>query len=168
MKKIFLSFVCLILAVSFGLSSVMDNKTMMKRLVPLAGKWHTTSISQKTGFKAPGELEYRFVLGEDWMFVEFIGKHPKRKVWQAYVMIKYDIGKKCYVSWDFFNKNDPVLMTGEWIKENTLRFKSEHEGILSGIDYFVKEDKTIYQENWVIDKEKNHTITLKTYYKRRN
>lgn len=168
MKKIFISFVFLVLAVSFGLCAVMDNTTMMKKLLPLAGKWQTTSVSQKTGFKAPGNLEYRYVLGGDWMFVEFIGKHPKRKIWQAYVMIKYDIEKKCYVSWDFFNKNDPVLMTGKWVKNNTLRFESEHDGVLSGIDYTIKKDKTIYQENWVINKEKNHKVTLKTHYKRRS
>lgn len=136
----------------------------MKKLTPLIGKWKTLSLYPDKGLKVPGDLEYRWVLGKNWVLCDFVGRHPEREYWAAIAMIKFDPSKKCYVSYDFFNADNPIVMTGRWISAATIRFELKNEQGSSGIDYTVKEDGTIYQENWVLPEGKEKKITLKTDY----
>ena len=101
------------------------------------------------------------------MYIEFVGKHPERSVWEAYAFIKYDPKKHCYLSYSFFDKNSPSTMTGSWINPRTVRFKIKTETGMSGIDYTVKKDGTIYQENWKLSDQGERHILLKTVYKRK-
>lgn len=141
----------------------------MKKLEPLVGKWKTQSFIPGKEAAIPGELEYRWVLGKNWLFIEFVGQHPDRDFWEAYVMIKFDTTKNHYKSYAFFTADNPTIMTGNWISTKTFRLeiKDDKGKSLSGIDYTVKADDTIYQENWIIEKNGRKKITLKTYYKRR-
>lgn len=136
----------------------------MKKLKPFVGKWKTRSIYPEKGLEVSGDLEYRWILGKNWMLVEFVGKHPERAFWEAYAMIKFDKSRNCYISYDFFNANDPIIMAGIWISPKTLRFETENGKGKSGIDYTLKKDGTIFQENWFIPKNKKKKITLKTFY----
>ncbi|MCP4221524.1 MAG: DUF1579 domain-containing protein [bacterium] len=141
----------------------------MKKLEPFVGKWKTVSMYTQgalKGIKIPGDLEYRWILGKSWMFVEFVGHHPKRPYWEAYAMIKYDKAKGRYISHDFFNADDPVLMTGFWLSPQTLRFEIKSGKGKSGIDYTLKEDGTLYQENWSKSGTDEAVIRLKTWYTR--
>jgi len=138
----------------------------MKKLEPFVGKWKTLSVYQKTGLKAPGILEYRWILGKKWMFIEFIGKHPKKKYWGAYGFFRYDTKKKCYISYDIFDENEPTFTTGYWLNTKTLRFEDNKNEKVWGIDYTLTDKGNIYQENWVKNKENKRTVTLKTTYTR--
>ncbi|UCH98138.1 MAG: DUF1579 family protein [Candidatus Aminicenantes bacterium] len=169
MKKLLGLFLILIVIVvtPFTLFPSGDTFTeQMKKLEPFVGKWKTRSFYPGKDAAIPGELEYRWVLGENWLLVEFVGQHPERDFWEAYVMIKFDVSKNLYVSYAFFTANGPTIMTGSWISTHTFRLETKDEkgNSISGIDYTVKTDGTIYQENWVIDKNKEKKITLKTYY----
>ncbi len=140
----------------------------MEKLQPLVGKWKTRSVFPGKNLEVPGELEYRWVLGKNWLRVEFVGQHPERSFWEAYVMIKFDTAKNLYIAYAFFNADDPVIEVGSWISDKTFRLESRDDKgkTVGAIDYTVKEDGTIYQENWVIDKNNQKQITLKTYYTR--
>jgi len=152
-----------------GLGTAGDTTSdAMEKLAPFIGKWKTVSLYPERGLKVPGKLEYRWVLGKNWVLVIFEGQHPERKYWEAIAMIKFDVEKKCYISHDFFNEMDPILMTGFWITPRTLRFEMKDDGGSSGIDYTVKSDGTIYQENWILPMRKSKKITLKTIYTRLN
>lgn len=140
----------------------------MQKMTPFVGKWKTVSLYPERGLKVPGELEYRWVLGKNWVLVIFVGQHPERKYWEAIAMIKFDVEKKCYISHDFFNEMDPVQMIGFWVTPRTLRFEMKDTDGSSGIDYTLKSDGTIYQENWILPKGKKRKITLKTDYTRLN
>ena len=140
----------------------------MQRMTPFIGKWKTVSLYPDRGLRVPGELEYRWVLGKNWVLVIFVGQHPERVYWEAIAMIRFDPVKNCYISHDFFNDGDPIKMTGSWITPRTIRFELEDEKGLSGIDYTVKADGTIFQENWIIRKDKKKKVTLKTTYTRSN
>jgi hypothetical protein len=140
----------------------------MQRMAPFIGKWKTVSWYPDRGLRVPGELEYRWVLGKNWVLVIFVGQHPEREYWEAIAMIRFDPVKNCYISHDFFNDGDPIKMTGSWITPRTLRFELEDEKGSYGIDYTVNSDGTIYQENWVIPKNKSKKITLQTTYTRSN
>jgi hypothetical protein len=140
----------------------------MEKLAPFIGKWKTVSLYPGRGLQVPGELEYRWVLGKNWVLVIFTGQHPEREYWAAIAMIKFDPIKKCYISHDFFNEGDPIQMTGFWITPTTIRFEIKDEKGSSGIDYTVKPDGAIYQENWILPKGKGRKITLKTDYTRLN
>lgn len=139
----------------------------MKKLTPLIGKWTTLSLYPQSGLKVPGDLEYRRVLGKDWVLCDFVGRHPERAYWAAIAMIKFDAAKNRYLSYEFFNADDPTTMTGRWISPTTIRFEAEDDNGSSGIDYTVKKDGSIYQENWVLPKGKAKRITLKTDYTRK-
>jgi hypothetical protein len=169
MKKL-ISIVLILMAVfAFFLFSSGDMFTeQMKKLEPFVGKWKTRSVYPGKDAVIPGDLEYRWVLGKNWMMVEFVGQHPERAFWEAYAMIKFDTAKNSYISYDFFNAKDPTTMTGTWIGPQTLRFETRDEKGNSegGIDYTIKADGTIYQENWRIDKDNHRQITLKTDYTR--
>ena len=138
----------------------------MDKFKPFIGKWETQSLYPDTGLKVPGDLEYRWVLGKNWVLCDFVGRHPERKYWAAIAMIKFDVSKNRYISYDFFNADDPVIMTGYWLSAKTIRFEMKNDEGSSGIDYTVKEDGSIYQENWV-RKGTTKNITLKTDYSRK-
>lgn len=138
----------------------------MNKLNPLAGKWKTESTYPESGLKVPGDLEYSYVLGGHWLMVRFIGHHPERSYWEAVAMIKYDHDSRSYVSFSFFNRGDPVRMTGDWISETTIRFSVKEPDRSWGIDYTAKEDGTIFQENWLIGPSGLKKITLQTRYVR--
>jgi hypothetical protein len=140
----------------------------MRKLAPFMGKWKTVSLYPQQGLKVPGQLEYRWVLGRNWVLVIFKGRHPERTYWEAIAMIRYDPEKKCYISHDYFNERDPLLMTGYWITPETLRFEMKGDHGSSGIDYTVKPDGSIYQENWIHPGGSRRKITLKTDYTRLN
>jgi len=152
--------------IAFSNDDPLDAAAQMKKLEPFIGKWKTLSLFPGKDIQAPGDLEYRWVLGKEWLFVEFKGEHPLRPVWEAYAMIKYEPQKKCYLSFDFFNKNDPITMTGTWISPQTIRFETAAETGRSGIDYTINQDGTVYQENWLELKGQERKITLKTNYTR--
>jgi hypothetical protein len=159
--KIFISIV--IFFNSFFVLNAGTDKDFMKKLEPFVGKWKTLSIYQESGIKAPGLLEYRWILGKKWMFIEFTGNHPNKKNWGAYGFFRYDEEKKCYISYDIFNENEPTYTTGYWLNDKTLRFEEKGKW---GIDYTIKPDGSIYQENWKRDKKSKRIITLKTDYLR--
>ncbi len=138
----------------------------MQKMAPFIGKWKTVSLYPERGLMVPGQLEYRWVLGKNWVLVIFEGQHPERKYWEAIAMIRYDPEKKCYISHDYFNERDPVLMTGFWINSRTIRFEIRDDNGSSGIDYTVNPDGSIYQENWILPKGKERKVTLKTDYTR--
>ena len=161
-KKI-LFFVMLITGFMSFLSALNNNaEDMLKKMTPFIGKWKTCSVFVDSGLEVKGNLEYRFVLGGHWIHVEFVGNHPSRPFWQAYVMIKYDEKKQSYVSHAFFSSGDPEMMNGHWISGKTLRFESKNEAM--GIDYTINDDGTIYQENWIKPKGGEKKLTLKTSY----
>ncbi len=165
MKKSLIVLVLFLIIFNFSICLKADSTSdKMKRLTPFLGKWKTLSIYQNNGLKAPGVLEYKWILGKKWMFIEFIGKHPKRKVWGAYGFFRYDQKRKCYISYDIFDENEPAFTTGYWLKDKTLRFEDKNNKKPWGIDYTIKKDGSIYQENWLINKDKKRIITLKTYY----
>ncbi len=137
----------------------------MQRLQPFVGKWKTRSVYPDSGLTAPGVLEYRWILGGKWLFIEFIGKHPKRKHWGAYSFIRHDKDRKCYLCYDIYDETAPILSTGYWIDKQTIRFEDRNAKIHWGIDYTIRRDGSIYQENWVM-REGKRSITLKTTYKR--
>ena len=139
----------------------------MSRFHPFIGKWNTVSIFPESGLRVVGELEYRWVLGKNWVMVEFVGKHPEREYWEAYALIRHDSRGKHYVSYDFFNEKDPVQMIGKWISPRTLRFEISDKKSRSGIDYTIQDNGTVYQENWIEDPGKGKKITLRTYYSRK-
>jgi hypothetical protein len=143
-------------------------REQMNKLGPFVGKWKTHSIYPGKDGVIPGDLEYRWILGKNWMMVEFVGQHPERDYWEAYAMIKFDTVKNHYISYEFFNADNPTLMIGTWISPQTLRFETRDEKGNSegGIDYTIKENGTIYQENWRINKDNRREITLKTDYTR--
>jgi hypothetical protein len=138
----------------------------MDRLSPFMGKWKTTSLFPGSGEKVEGDLEYSWVLGKKWIKVEFKGNHPERDYWEAYVMIKFDQEKNQYRSYDFFSANDPVIMSGRWISPVTIRFEFLDDRPGWGIDYTIKKDGTITQENWQITDNNQKKITLLTDYRR--
>jgi len=148
-------------------ASVNNTGKMIKKLKPLIGNWKTHSHYPDSGMEAYGELKIRWILGGQWMFVEFIGQHPERSVWEAYALIKYDSKKSCYLSYSFFNENNPITMTGSWISSTTVRFKIKTNEGISGIDYTVKEDGTIYQENWLAPAQGERQVLLKTLYRKK-
>ena len=167
MKKWIGLFLILIAVMPFTLFSSVDAFTeQMKKLEPFVGKWKTQSFYPGKDTAVPGELEYRWILGKNWLFIEFVGQHPERAFWEAYAMIKFDTAKNHYVSYAFFNANDPSIMIGSWISIDTFREESKDEkgNSTDGIDYTFKKDGSIYQENWIIDKNQERKITLKTYY----
>ena len=171
MKKLIGIVLTLTVVSSFFLLSPGDTfAEQMKKLEPFVGKWKTRSVYPGKDAVIPGDLEYRWVLGKNWMMVEFVGQHPERAFWEAYAMIKFDTATNRYISYDFFNADEPTTMTGAWISPQTLRFETRDETGSSegGIDYTIKADGTIYQENWRIDKDKGKQITLKTDYTRAN
>jgi hypothetical protein len=138
----------------------------MKKFEPFIGKWKTRSIVPGRKLELSGDIQYRRILGKNWLLVEFVGQHPERDFWEAYVMIKFDVIKGLYVSHAFFSADDPTIMTGSWISDKTfgLEIKDKKGKSVSGINYTVKADGTIYQENWKIDDTNQRKITLKTYY----
>ena len=166
MKK--LSIIILSMLLFTGLFAKGDTKAdAMKKLTPLIGKWKTISLYPEKGLKVPGDLEYRWVLGKDYMLCDFVGRHPEREYWAAIAMIKFDADKNRYLSYEFFNAADPTIMTGYWISPSTIRFEIKDENGSAGIDYTVKKDGSIYQENWALPKGKPKRITLKTDYTRK-
>jgi hypothetical protein len=162
-------FIALIL-VSFSLSLFAGGDTakeQMKKMEPFLGKWKTKSTYPGTKLTIPGKLEYRWVLGKSYMMIEFVGQHPEREYWEAYAMIKYDPVKKKYISWDFFNANNPETSYGYWLSTDTVRFEGKTKKGTWGIDYTLKKGKTgvtVYQENWAKPKNGKRKITLKTDY----
>ncbi len=168
-NKTILSIFILLLMASVSLSAdatAPAAEKQMKKLEPFVGKWKTRSVYPDKELEVHGHLEYRWVLGKTWLLNQFVGKHPEKDYWEAYAMIKYDAAKQCYVSHDFFNGNDPIIMTGTWITKNTIRFQYKDEKGKWGIDYTAKPDGSIYQENWVEGKKGTRKITLKTDYTR--
>jgi len=138
----------------------------MKKMEPFVGKWKTLSLYPDKGLKVPGVLEYRWVLGENWLMVDFVGDHPQRDFWAAIAMIKFDAKKNRYISYEYFNADDPTIMTGYWLNEKTIRFEVTGDTGSSGIDYTLTEEGAVYQENWVHSKKGKRKITLKTDYTR--
>lgn len=147
--------------------STEEHCQMMKKLKPLIGNWKTHSRYPDSGLEVNGDLKIRWILGGQWMFVEFVGQHPERSVWEAYALIKFDIKEKCYLSYSFFNEKSPVIMTGSWITNNTIRFETKIKTGISGIDYTVNSDGTIYQENWYIPDHGKKEVLLNTDYIRK-
>lgn len=165
MKKLYtLALFSLLIFSSTLLLNAGTDSDPMEKLTPFLGKWKTMSIYQKDGLKAPGVLEYRWVLGKKWMFIEFVGQHPKRENWGAYAFFRYDKKRKCYISYDIFDEREPLFTTGHWLSKDTIRFEDKESKNKWGIDYTIKPDGAIYQENWVINKDGKRVITLKTYY----
>ena len=156
------------MAVSGMISAAGTTSEAIQRMEPFIGKWKTVSWYPDRELRVPGKLEYRWVLGKNWVLVIFIGQHPEREYWEAIAMIRFDPVKNCYISHDFFNDGDPIVMVGYWISKKTLRFEIKDDKGLSGIDYTVKEDGSIFQENWIVRKGKKKKVTLKTTYARIN
>lgn len=157
----------IILSLSFSLYAGDEAKEQMKKMEPFLGKWITKSVYPDKNLTVPGKLEYRWILGKNYMMIEFVGNHPEREYWEAYAMIKYDKKKKKYVSFDFFDEGDPVVSVGYWMSKDTVRFEAEDQSW--GIDYTLKKSKAgtvVYQENWVKPKDGKRKITLKTDYTR--
>ena len=141
-----------------------NNDDMMRKLSPFVGKWKTRSVFPESGQVVHGKLEYKFVLGGNWVHIKFVGKHPDRPFWEAIAMIKFDRKKNGYVSYAFFNADEPGIMAGRWISKKTFRLESKNEKGAMGIDYTVKQDGSIYQENWIVPKGGKRKITLRTNY----
>lgn len=138
----------------------------IERLTPFIGKWKTLSLFPESGERVSGNIEYSWVLGKNWVKVEFKGNHPERDYWEAHAMIRFDRMKNYYLSYDFFNTSDPILMIGRWISPDTIRFEFQDEEQHWGIDYTVRQDGTIYQENWQIMTDHQKKITLQTEYQK--
>jgi len=140
----------------------------MKKMEPFIGKWKTQSFYTGKQEEIPGEIEYRRVLGNNWLQIEFIGRHPQRDYWEAYVMITFEPKKNSYIAYSFFNADEPTIMNGMWISANTFRLgKPNEKGKMNnGIDYTIKKDGTIFQENWTLDKNGQRQIRLHTTYTR--
>ena len=138
----------------------------LNKMEPFVGKWKTLSLYPDTGLNVPGVLEYRWVLGKNWLLVDFEGLHPKRDFWAAIAMIKFDEKKNRYVSYDYFDADDPTIMIGHWLDQQTIRFEVSDKKGSSGIDYTLKKNDTVYQENWVHPRGGKRRITLKTDYTR--
>jgi len=158
-----------ILLLGAGVSSLPAGEAAneeMEKLRPFVGVWKTDSVFPDNGLRVGGELEYRYVLGGHWLLVRFVGAHPDRSFWEAVAMIRYDGEKDAYVSFDFFAAADPVRMTGRWISDATVRFLTEESGRTWGIDYTIREDGTVYQENWVVPAGGAKKVTLETTYSR--
>jgi len=163
--SVFLFMMVIAAVLSHAADQPVTAQEQMNKLEPLVGKWKTLSFFTGKAEGIPGELEYRRVLGKNWLLVEFVGKHPEREYWEAYVMIKFDATKNAYVAYSFFGVDGPVIQTGSWVSEKTFRLEIRDEkGNSSGIDYNVKDDGTIYQENWLLDKDNQRQIRLKTVY----
>lgn len=160
-------FVLWMLLPQFLLLGQEDAIAQMKKMEPFVGKWETRSVYPDRDRVMPGKLEYRWILGKNWLCVEFVGQHPEREYWEAYALIKYDPVKKRYLSYEYFNANEPTIMTGYWISADTIRFEFSDEKGSAGIDYtLIKKgtDYTVYQENWVMPSGGERKITLKTDY----
>ena len=134
----------------------------------LTGRWATESEIIPTGELAPGDLEYKWVLGGLWMQVEFHGQHPGGAVWEAHVMMQYDYASSLYRAFAFFNGQEPYLYTGSMLDERTFRISHTSEnGAQTGIDYRNNGDGTVYQENWLLSDDGQRRVTLKTEYSRK-
>jgi hypothetical protein len=138
----------------------------MKKLQPLIGKWKTESLLLNKNVKAPGDLQYRYVLGGRFVLCEFVGKHPDKPVWEAIVMITYDPAKGHYLGHSYFNSDQPMIMTGSFSKPHVFTLEYQSETVHFGIDYQFKTNGLIYQENWAIDPSGQRKITMKTDYKK--
>lgn len=159
----------IIALLSFCCSTVLfaqykDPTEDQKKLDFLVGNWKTVSTFPATGAQGTGDLSYRWVLGGAWLKVEYYGKRPDNRLWEAHGMIKYDPGKGHYISIVFFDSEGPYTFNGHWLDEKTIRFEIEMNGTKSGIDYTRKDDGTVYQENWRLSPEGERQVTLKTNY----
>lgn len=157
--------VCLLLAgIPLPRAWGQERSPEQQRLDFLAGSWTTLSETVK-GDTIPGTLEYQWVLGKQWLRVVFIGEPDDGRVWEAYAMVKYDSESGEYVSYAFFNANDPVRYRGYPVDDSTLRFEYEGAEGTVGIDYHNRGDGTVYQENWSLSPGGERTITLRTTYR---
>ncbi len=138
----------------------------MKKLEPFIGTWNTLSVYPDSGLEIPGKLTNRWALGKNWMLLEFDGKHPKRPFWAAVVMYTYDAAKKRYIAHSFYSADGPIIFEGHWLSPTTISYSRTTEKSTSGIDYTIKPDGTIYQENWSTPTGQKRKITLKTTYTR--
>ena len=134
-----------------------------RRLDFLAGRWSTMSETGQ-GISIPGTLEYEWVLGGQWLKVVFVGQPEDGRVWEAYAMVKYEPTSSEYVSYAFFNANDPIRYRGYPLDGTTLRFEHETADGTFGIDYTDRGDGTVYQENWAMSPGGERTVTLRTTY----
>ena len=166
MKKTTLALIVITLfSAGFALAQQVDPAQMNEKLDFLEGTWKL-KMDLLDGTYGKGEICYKWVLGKSWMRIDFVGKRPDGRPWEAYGMQKYDSGKGCYVSNVYFGPGDPVTYTGKWIDGKTLRVELELNGRQTGIDYIDKDDGTILQENWFINDEGERVVVLKTDYSR--
>lgn len=136
-----------------------------ERLDFLVGNWVTASETMRSD-TIPGDLEYRWVLGDQWLQVVFDGHPPDGSVWQAHAMVKYDADAGEYVSYAFFNGDDPLRYRGYALDDTTLRFEHMGDEGMFGIDYRDNVDGTVYQENWLMSPDGERRVTLRTWYTR--
>lgn len=135
-----------------------------ERIDFLIGEWRTTS-ELPDGREAPGELSYRWVQGGAWMQVEFHGDHPDGRLWDAHVMQRWVPGQGQYEAWAFGADGPPERYRGTSEGPGHYRLEGAPQGGSSfGIDYHLRDDGTVYQENWAMDGGERR-ITLRTRYR---
>ena len=155
--------VAVLLLSGAGSAGAQQSSPEQQRLDFLVGDWATVSETSD-GVKISGTLSCHWVLGHQWLQVAFEGHPADGRVWEAHAMIKYDPERAEYVSYAFFNADDPVRYRGYPVDDTTLRFEHESTGGTFGIDYRRNPDGTVYQENWVMLVDGASRVTLKTSY----
>jgi hypothetical protein len=129
----------------------------------LIGRWETMSVTAR-GDSAPGALEYQWVLGGDWIKVTFDGRPPDGRLWEAHVMITHEASTNAWISYAFYDAASPHRSQGTVLDDGTVRFRSERDGRVTGIDYRDNGDGTVYQENWALGSDQERVVTLRTTY----
>ena len=143
---------CVLLIIASIPAFAQDDATAMQGSIDfLSGTWRTVSTFIASGAEAPGTLTYKWVLGGEWMRIEFVGKHPQRDVWEAHGLMRWDPERKVIVSYVVFGPNDVSMMTGQPIEGGGISLTATTDGRAFGIDYHPRGENAVYQENWAID-----------------
>ncbi len=132
----------------------------------LVGEWHTRS-EFNDGRVGEGRLSYQWVLGGEWMRVEFLGDHPDGILWEAHVMQRWNPASEEYEAWVFGGPGAPLRYRGSVPGPGRFRVEvATGDGSPSGIDYQATEGGGVVQENWT-EREGERIVTLRTVYRRR-
>ena len=145
-------------------------KAELKKLSFFVGEWKTDSTLVPSGKKAPGELSYKYVLGDTYLLLRFVGSHPEKPVWEACKMITWDAGLGAFVAYTFPTPEGPVRYIGRWTADDTITYTREEpypDGSLDRISYTRKPDGTIFQLNEATDADGNWQPRLRTQYTRK-
>jgi hypothetical protein len=138
--------------------------TEHQRIDFLIGEWYTAS-EFPDGRAAQGELSYRWVLGGEWMKVEFSGDHPGGGPWEAHGMQRWNPEQNAYEAWVFAAPGPPIRFHGTSDGPGHFRIEQSLEsGGASGIDYRLQDDGSVHQENWITENGERR-VTLETRYR---